>query len=239
MGCPIAFGKSACPALIFRDRLWTCQVFGQVRRCRACLGFKILRSKTATQTLGKGRMQMRAQLGGEDDFPVTGPILHSVFFAHSVRDKRLSIVSLVCCMSGPSARYTWKCLEISRAESKLLTSRIPSSTHGMVWSLSGHLELLHVMRMLHLDRKLCSRSLKSQCQLGSSVKALKNGNHPPSHSVKFSTHGNHGPFNFVKQRTLRTMILAPSEILTWRPFVHRIHRSEWWKSIQPATCQGW
>ena len=189
---------------------------------------------------------MRAQGEGEDA-TMTRPI-HSVFFAHSVHEKSLSI-SLVCCMS-PSTRSTWKCLEIFR-ESKLLTSPIPRSTHGMVWSLSGPLELLYVMRMLHLHRKPCSsQSLK--CQLGrlKTAKALKSGHHAPSHSVKFSS-GNHGvTFNFVKQRAQLCMmqILAPLEILAWLISVHQT-RNEPWRSIQPAkrvegkfscaSCQGW
>lgn len=210
------------------------------------MGFKVLRSKTTRQTL-KGRMHMMRAQGEGEDATMTRPI-HSVFFAHSVHEKSLSI-SLVCCMS-PSTRSTWKCLEIFR-ESKLLTSPIPRSTHGMVWSLSGPLELLYVMRMLHLHRKPCSsQSLK--CQLGrlKTAKALKSGHHAPSHSVKFSS-GNHGvTFNFVKQRAQLCMmqILAPLEILAWLISVHQT-RSEPWRSIQPAkrvegkfscaSCQGW
>lgn len=192
---------------------------------------------------------MRAQGEGEDA-TMTRPI-HSVFFAHSVHEKSLSI-SLVCCMS-PSTRSTWKCLEIFR-ESKLLTSRIPRSTHGMVWSLSGPLELFYVMRMLHLHRKPCSsQSLKYQLGCLKTVKALKSGHHAPSHSVKFR-HPKHGvTFNFVKQRAQLCMmeILAPLEILAWLISVHQVPRSELWRSChQPAkgrveekfscaSCQGW
>lgn len=175
---------------------------------------------------------MREQVGGEDA-TMTRPI-HSVFFAHS-QEKSLS-TSLVCCMSL-SARSTWKCLEIFR-ESKLLTSRIPRETpHGMVWSRpSGPLELLYVMRMLHLHRKLCSSRQSLKCQLGrSSVKVLKCGHHAASHSVNFSRHPKHGPFNFVKHgRKLCMMeILAPLEILAWLISVHQT-RSEPWRSIQPG-----
>lgn len=212
------------------------------------MGFKVLRSKTTRQSL-KGRMHMM-RVEGEDATMTVLPILeNSVFFAKvSVHEKSLSI-SLVCEIQSPSARSTWKCLEIFR-ESKLLTS--PRETpHGMVWSLSGPLELLYVMRMLHLHRKPCSsQSLK--CQLGrlKTAKALKSGHHAPSHLVKFSS-GNHGvTFNLVKQRAQLCMmeILAPLEILAWLISVHQT-RSELWRSIQPAkrvegkfscaSCQGW
>ena len=196
---------------------------------------------------------MRVEGEGEDATMTVLPI-HSVFFANvSVHEKSLSGLSLVCESMSPSTRSTWKCLKEIFRESKLLTSRpIPRETpHGMVWSLSGPLELLYVMRMLHLHRKPCSsQSLKYQLGCLKTVKALKSGHHAPSHSVKFR-HPKHGvTFNFVKQRAQLCMmqILAPLEILAWLISVHQT-RSEPWRSIQPAkrvegkfscaSCQGW